>query len=86
MANINAAGIGEGVDDPQVLLSYSQGIKQPGDRKPSKDVFGVLVGGEFQNKKAPICVMDASTDRRTPPLQKPEFSGPGHGLGPIPDL
>jgi len=62
-----------------------QGSKEPGDRKPSKGVFGVLVGGEFLNKKAPIFAMDASTDRRTP-LEQPELSGPGHRLGPIPYL
>ena len=69
-----------------MLLSSLQGSKEPGDRKPSKGVFGVLVGGEILNKKASIAKMDASIDRRAAGLQEPELSGPGYRLGPIAHL
>jgi hypothetical protein len=58
----------------------------PGGRKQPKDVLGVLVGGEFPNKKASIFAMDASIGCRAPDLQELEFSSPSPSLGPIPDL
>ena len=58
----------------------------PGGRKHAKEVFGVVVGEVSINKKTSIAKMAASTRRRASSLQEPEFSGPGHGLGPAPDF